>query len=134
MKNIIDYNFDVHSIDISCYVAPGCGAPVHKNRSSHGIAFHPNGIKNSKSISSKSCFLNSAMSPFINGFKKKNFILLIDFINLSYIPVINAIVPPEIPGIMSHIPIRNPLRNIFIMSNTSTINFTPMYYVLISVF
>lgn len=46
MKNIMEYNFDVSSIELSCYVAPGCGTPVHKNRSSHGIAFHPNGIKN----------------------------------------------------------------------------------------
>ena len=40
--------------------------------------------------------------------------LLMDLISLSYIPVINAIVPPDIPGIISEVPIKNPLRNIFI--------------------
>ena len=39
---------------------------------------NPNGMKNSKSISSSNCFLNSVMFPFINGFKNNNFMLLID--------------------------------------------------------
>ncbi len=77
---------------------------------------NPNGMKNSKSTSSSSCFLNSLKSPFSNGFRNKNFILLMELINLSYIPVINAMVPPDIPGIISEAPINNPLRNILIIS------------------
>ncbi len=76
----------------------------------------PNGMKNSKSISSSNCFLNSVMFPFSNGFRNKNFMLLMEFISLSYIPVMSAIVPPDIPGIISLVPISTPLRNIFIIS------------------
>lgn len=77
---------------------------------------NPRGMKNSKSISSKSSRLNPSMSPWTNGFMKCNLMLLMDVINLSYIPVINAMVPPDIPGIMSEVPISNPRRNIFIIS------------------
>lgn len=45
MKNFMKYNFDIESIVISCYVAPGSGVPVHKNRSSHGIVFHTGGVR-----------------------------------------------------------------------------------------
>ena len=38
---------------------------------------------------------------------------LIDFNNSSYIPVINAIVPPETPGTISAAPIAIPLSNNF---------------------
>lgn len=76
----------------------------------------PNGMKNSKSISSNSCFLNDFMSPFSNGFRNSSLMLLMEFISLSYIPVMSAIVPPDIPGIMSDVPISSPLRNIFIIS------------------
>lgn len=76
----------------------------------------PNGIKNSKSTSSSSCFLNVLMSPFSNGFRNNSFMLLMEFISLSYIPVMSAIVPPDIPGMISDVPISSPLRNIFIIS------------------
>lgn len=45
VKNFMKYNFDIESIVISCYVAPGSGVPVHKNRSSHGIVFHTGGVR-----------------------------------------------------------------------------------------
>ena len=43
MKNFINYNFNISSISLCLYVAPGAGAPVHNNRKNHGIVFYPNG-------------------------------------------------------------------------------------------
>jgi len=39
------YNFNIEKIVIACYVAPGAGKPIHRNRPSHGLAFHPSGEK-----------------------------------------------------------------------------------------
>ena len=47
------------------------------------------------------------LSIFIKD-KTKSEILLIVSISFVYIPVIKAIVPPDTPGIISAIPIRNP--------------------------
>lgn len=38
MKDFMNYNFNIKSIVIACYVAPGHGDAVHKNRPSHGLA------------------------------------------------------------------------------------------------
>ena len=41
----MNYNFDIESIVLACYVGAGAGAPVHKNRHSHGIVFHTGGVR-----------------------------------------------------------------------------------------
>ena len=76
----------------------------------------PRGMKNSKSTSSSSCFLNSVRFPLISGFRNNSFMLLIELINFTYIPVMSAIVPPDIPGMISAVPMSSPLRNIFNIS------------------
>lgn len=43
LKRFMEYNFDINKIVLACFVPPNGGAPVHKNRSSHGLAFHPDG-------------------------------------------------------------------------------------------
>ena len=45
MKNFMKYNFDIENIALACHVVPGSGAPVHKNRSSHGIVIHGGGVR-----------------------------------------------------------------------------------------
>ena len=45
MKNFMEYNFDIESIILSCYVEAGNGMPVHKNRLSHGIVFQADGAR-----------------------------------------------------------------------------------------
>ena len=44
----------------------------------------------------------------VNSFLNENLSIL--FKSLWYIPVMNAIVPPDIPGIISTDPIRTPIR------------------------
>ena len=39
----MEYNFNVERIDIACFVPPGLGDSVHKNRANHGLAFHTGG-------------------------------------------------------------------------------------------
>ena len=39
VKDFMEYNFDVGSIELCCYVGPGCGTPVHKDRICHGLVF-----------------------------------------------------------------------------------------------
>lgn len=43
MKNFIKYNFNIKKIAIACFVPPGSGVPVHKNRPYHGLAFFAEG-------------------------------------------------------------------------------------------
>ena len=43
MEDFINHNFNVSKIVTVCYVAPGTGTPVHKNRPSHGLALHLGG-------------------------------------------------------------------------------------------
>jgi len=43
MKNFIKYNFNIKKIAIACFVPPGSGVPVHKNRPYHGLAFFTEG-------------------------------------------------------------------------------------------
>ena len=43
MDNFTNYNFNIKSISICCYVAPGTGTPVHINRKNHGIVFYTTG-------------------------------------------------------------------------------------------
>lgn len=45
MQNFMNYNFDIESIALACYVGAGSGTPVHKNRPSHGIVFHTGGVR-----------------------------------------------------------------------------------------
>lgn len=45
MENIFSSQFFVSDIVLACYVAPGCGESVHKNRKSHGIAINISGKK-----------------------------------------------------------------------------------------
>ncbi len=43
MKNFMEHSFDVQSIAVACYVPPGGGTPVHKDRPQHGLVFHTDG-------------------------------------------------------------------------------------------
>ena len=43
MKEFMEYNFQVEKIAVACYVAPGGGVPVHRNRPHHGLALHTGG-------------------------------------------------------------------------------------------
>lgn len=43
MKNFMEYNFNIDKIVLACYLPPGIGSPVHKNRQTHGLAFYPSG-------------------------------------------------------------------------------------------
>lgn len=45
MQNIIGANIDIKSILLACYVAPGRGETIHRNRPSHGFAIHLSGVK-----------------------------------------------------------------------------------------
>ena len=45
MKDFMNYNFDVESIRLSCFVPIGGGRNVHKNRPSHGIVFYGGGMR-----------------------------------------------------------------------------------------
>ena len=45
MKKFMEYNFDIESITFSSFIAPGEGASVHKNRSTHGIVFYTGGVR-----------------------------------------------------------------------------------------
>ena len=46
MKDFMNYNFDIESIMLSCFVPIGGGKKVHKNRPSHGIVFYGSGRRN----------------------------------------------------------------------------------------
>ena len=82
-------------------------------------------MKNLKSISSNKSLTNPLMSPFKRGFMNANLILLIASIKCPYIPVINAIVPPETPGTISAEPIKSPLIKIKIASLISKLKLSP---------
>jgi hypothetical protein len=56
------------------------------------------------------CFQNEVNLKFIRSLIEAELTDFIEFINSSYIPVINAIVPPDTPGIISAIPMNKPLR------------------------
>lgn len=43
MKSFMENDLNVKNILLACYVFPGKGTPVHKNRPSHGIAMHISG-------------------------------------------------------------------------------------------
>lgn len=43
MKSFMNYNFNITQIAIACFVPKDGGTPIHKNRSHHGLAFHPGG-------------------------------------------------------------------------------------------
>ncbi len=43
MKKFMEYNFNIEKITLACHVPRNGGAPIHKNRPSHGLAFHTNG-------------------------------------------------------------------------------------------
>ena len=45
MENFFRYNFDISNIVVACFVPTGGGTPIHKNRPSHGLAFHTSGEK-----------------------------------------------------------------------------------------
>ncbi len=45
MVSFMEYNFDIESIVLSCYVPAGSGKTVHKNRPSHGIVFYTGGTR-----------------------------------------------------------------------------------------
>ena len=52
----MEYNFDIRNMELCCYVAPGCGAPVHRNRICHGLVFSVEGnqdyrFDNNKTVS-----------------------------------------------------------------------------------
>ena len=53
MKNFINHNFNVSKIILACFVAPGGGTPIHKNRPSHGLALHMDGERYYKFSSGK---------------------------------------------------------------------------------
>ncbi len=43
MQNFVQYNFNIDHIVLACFVPPGGGTPVHKNRSCHGLVYHTSG-------------------------------------------------------------------------------------------
>ena len=43
MEDFINHNFNISKIVTVCFVAPGSGTPIHKNRPSHGLALHMGG-------------------------------------------------------------------------------------------
>ena len=43
MKNFMEHNFNIKKIAIACFVPPGSGALVHKNRPYHGLVFYAEG-------------------------------------------------------------------------------------------
>ena len=45
MNDFMHYNFNISKIVLACYVGKGMGMTVHKNRPSHGLAFHTSGLK-----------------------------------------------------------------------------------------
>lgn len=45
MKNFMSFNFNIQKILIACFVASGSAKPSHRNRPSHGLAFHTGGEK-----------------------------------------------------------------------------------------
>ena len=45
MKNFMQYNFTIERICYICFVPPGKGSVVHRNRANHGLALHIGGDK-----------------------------------------------------------------------------------------
>ena len=45
MENFINHNFNISKIAAVCFVAPGSGTPIHKDRPNHGLAMHMGGEK-----------------------------------------------------------------------------------------
>lgn len=45
MENFMSFNFNIEKIVIACFVASGTAKPNHRNRPSHGLAFHTGGDK-----------------------------------------------------------------------------------------
>lgn len=45
MKDFLTKNYSIAEIVLACFVPPGTGADLHKNRQSHGIAFNCDGEK-----------------------------------------------------------------------------------------
>ena len=43
MHNFMQYNFNIDTIVLVCFVPPGGGTPIHKNRSCHGLVYHTDG-------------------------------------------------------------------------------------------
>ena len=45
MENFLETNHNINDIVLACWVSPGSGEAIHRNRSSHGLAFHREGEK-----------------------------------------------------------------------------------------
>lgn len=45
MKNFMRYNFNIDKIVLSCFVPKNTGNNIHRNRASHGLAFHISGMR-----------------------------------------------------------------------------------------
>lgn len=45
MNDFMQYDFNISKIVLACYVGKRMGTPIHKNRPSHGLAFHTSGLK-----------------------------------------------------------------------------------------
>lgn len=43
MEKFMKNNFNINKIAVACYVPPGSGVPVHKNRPYHGLVFYAEG-------------------------------------------------------------------------------------------
>lgn len=43
MNEFMNYDFVIDKITVACHLKPGEGAPIHKNRQNHGLAFYPEG-------------------------------------------------------------------------------------------
>lgn len=57
MEAFINHNFNISEIITACFVAPGGGTPIHKNRPSHGLALHMGGERYYKFSSGKKLFV-----------------------------------------------------------------------------
>ena len=60
------------------------------------------------------CFQNLRISPLNSSFSASAFIEAMDPTNSSYMPMMNAIVPPDTPGMTSAAPIHAPFMAIVI--------------------
>ena len=72
-------------------------------------------------------FQNSLNLPLKNSFTASALIAASDATNLSYIPIMKAMVPPDTPGITSAAPIHAPLTAVNIYSEN-----LPIYYLTFS--
>ncbi|MBQ7975616.1 MAG: helix-turn-helix transcriptional regulator [Clostridia bacterium] len=46
MKNFMNCNIDIRDINIACYVPPGAGVPIHRNRPFHGLVLQSSAASN----------------------------------------------------------------------------------------